>query len=233
MTTDAVRYELREGIAFVGLDDGKVNALSHAVLDALAAALDRAEADARAVVLAGRPDRFSAGFDLAVMRAGPDAVRSLVTRGAEVAMRLYGFPRPVVAACTGHAIAMGAFLLLVADVRLGMHGDFKIGLNEVANGMTVPAFGVELARDRLSKRHFVRATLGAEIYSPVDAVDAGFLDRVTAPERLLPEAGAEAARFGALDRGAYARTKRRLHGASIARIEGSLAEDMRRLAAGE
>ncbi len=227
---DLVQYELREGVARLSLDDGKANAISHAMLDAVNGALDRAEKEAGAVLIAGRPGRFSAGFDLSVMRSGGAAVGELVGGGARLALRLYEFPSPVVAACTGHALAMGAILLLASDTRLGARGDFKLGLNEVAIGMTLPHFGVELARDRLSKRHFTRAVAEAEIYTPEGAVDAGFLDRLEAPEALLDAAQAEAERLAQLSRGAHHGTKLAMRRETIERVREALDREMRGLA---
>lgn len=184
--TDAVVVTTDEhGVVEVHLDDGKANAISPTVVRGLHDALDRAETDGKAVLLVGRPGRFSAGFDLSVMQEGPDEARRLVGSGAELALRIYEFPMPVVMACTGHALAMGAILLLAGDLRIGTEGDFKIGLNEVSIGMPVPIFGTELARDRLTPRHFTRAVSHATIYSPTDAVKAGYLDEVAAPEALL------------------------------------------------
>lgn len=231
MATESVRYELEGRVAVICIDDGKVNALSPAVLAAVGASLDRAEAEAQAVLLSGRPGRFSAGFDLSVMAQGGDAARSLVTAGAELALRLHELPLPVVAACTGHALAMGALLLLASDLRIGASGDFKIGLNEVAIGMTLPLFGVELARERLSPRQLTRAVASAEIYAPEGAREAGFLDRVTRAEDLLDAARTESARLAELPGGAFRNTKRRLHGPTIARIRETLAEDMKRMGA--
>jgi enoyl-CoA hydratase len=233
MSQDHVRYELADGVATVCMDDGKVNALSPALVAALGAAVARAEGEARALVLAGRPGRFSGGFDLAVMGESPEAAGALVTAGAELALRLYGCPCPVVAACTGHAIAMGAVLLLAADVRLGAEGDFKIGLNEVAIRLTLPAFATELARDRLSRRHLTRATLLAELYPPAAAVDAGYLDRLAPLDAVVAEARAEARRLAELAPQAFAGTRRRLRGETIARVRATLAEDMRRVVGGE
>ncbi|MEO8602403.1 MAG: crotonase/enoyl-CoA hydratase family protein, partial [bacterium] len=144
--TELVRYERRDSLALITLDDGKANALSPAVVAAANAAFDRAEAEAvSAVVLSGRAGRFSAGFDLSVMTAGLEALFSLVKSGAELALRLYLFPRPVVIACTGHALAAGAVLLCAADRRIGTAGEFKIGLNEVAIQLPLPVFALELA----------------------------------------------------------------------------------------
>ncbi|MFP6641034.1 MAG: crotonase/enoyl-CoA hydratase family protein [Myxococcota bacterium] len=178
--SELARYSLQNGVAVIGMDDGKANALSHDMLDAVGSALDRAgDEEAGAVVLTGRPGRFSAGFDLSVMRAGDgDAVQALVKKGAQLALRLFESPRPVVLGVNGHALAMGAVLCLAADIRIGTRGEYKIGLNEVAIGMALPAFALVLSKERLSRRHLARATANAEIYLPENAVDAGYLDWV-------------------------------------------------------
>lgn len=225
MSDDIVKTEIQDGVAVIRLDDGKANALSVATQSKIHAALDHAEKEAQSVVLAGRPGRFSGGFDLSVIGSGDaDAMREMVKGGAELAIRLYEYPLPVVVACTGHAIAMGAVLLLSADTRIGVEGDFKIGLNEVAIRMTLPMFAVELARDRLSRRHLQRAVNLAHIYGPAEAVDAGYLDRVVAPEALLASAIAEAKSYEPLDARAHHGTKRNLRGATIERIRASLLE---------
>ena len=231
MTTDLVRYTLEGTTAIVTLDDGKANALSYPMIDALLEALARAEREASALVLTGRPGRFCAGFDLKVMMAGPDAARQLLTRGAELLMKLYGTPLPLVVACTGHAIAGGALVVLTGDVRLGAAGAFRLGLNEVSIGLPVPMLAMELARDRLAPAALPRATLGAQMYAPDEAVTAGYLDAIAPAEELAAHAAAEAARLGALSRLAYRATKERLRGATIARITGSLDADMARLLA--
>lgn len=228
--TDALTYRLDDGIAVLTLDDGKANALSHAILDDLHAALDRAEGEASAVVIAGRPGRFSAGFDLAVMTESTSAMQALVIAGARLLLRLYGFRRPTVAACTGHALAAGALVLLACDERVGGDVPAKIGLNEVAIGIALPVFAVELARERLATTHFGPATLQARIYDPVAAVEAGYLDRVVPSESVISEAVTEARRLSELSRGAYAGSKDVIRRAAIASILGSLEADI--LAAG-
>ncbi len=225
--TDVVQYELSEDVAVLRIDDGKVNALAPQVIAALNAGLDRAEKESKALLIAGRPGRFSAGFDLGVLRSGgAKAAAELVTSGAELAIRIARHPAPVVIACTGHALAMGAILLVAADLRLGATGDFKIGFNEVAIGMTTPVFLMELARDRLSKRHFLRATAQAEIYTPEAAVDAGFLDRVTAPDDVVGAAQREAQRLTELPGPIFCATRARARSAVLDQIEASLAQDM-------
>jgi enoyl-CoA hydratase len=229
MAAETVRYELRDGIAVVTMDDGKANALSHAVIDALHGSLDRAEREARAVLLTGREKRLSGGFDLTVMMSSPEATRNLVTAGAELMLRLYAFPRPVVVACTGHALAAGAILLLVADARIGAEGEFKIGLNEVAIQLTLPIFAMELARDRLSKRHFTAAVTQARIFDPVAAKDAGYLDATVRPELVFETALEHARRLAALPETAFGATKQRERAATVKLIRATLAADIAQL----
>jgi enoyl-CoA hydratase len=226
--SDSVQYELTGDIAILRIDDGKANALDPAIIDSLHDGLRQAEKEAAAVLLTGRAGRFSAGFNLGVLGAGPDMARGLVTAGAELAMHVARHPTPVVIACNGHALAMGAVLLLAPDLRIGASGDFKIGFNEVAIGMTAPVFLVEFARERLSKRHLQRATVQAEIYSPESAVDAGFLDRVVASDDLFAVALEESQRLAQLPRAAFARTRGLARGDVLERIEASLADDMAR-----
>ena len=227
--SEFVQYELSGDVAILRIDDGKANALDPAIIDALHAGLDRAEKEAAAVLLTGRPGRFSAGFNLGVLRdGGLDAARGLVTAGAELALHIARHSAPVVIACNGHALAMGAVLLLAADLRIGASGDFKIGFNEVAIGMTTPVFLVEFARERLSKRHLQRATVQAEMYSPESAVDAGFLDRVLAPDDLFAGSLEESKRLAQLPRAAYASTRGRVREAVLEGIEATLADDMAR-----
>jgi enoyl-CoA hydratase len=223
MSTDALNYELKDEVAALRFDDGKVNALSHTVLDALSDALDRATKDeAKVVTLIGRTGVFCAGFDLSVMRQGPKEAAELLHKGGLLSQRILEWPTPILFAVTGHALAMGAVILCTADERIGAEGDFKIGLNEVAIGMTLPDFALELARERLSRRHFYRATTAAEIYSPAGAMDAGFLDHVVSPDEVVEATLARARDLASrLDPTAYRNTKRA--------IQGDLTERLRRL----
>ncbi|MEM9070930.1 MAG: crotonase/enoyl-CoA hydratase family protein [Myxococcota bacterium] len=227
--TQPVRYVLQDRVAVISIDDGKANALSPAVLTGLAEALDWAESNANAVVIAGRKGRFCAGFDLKLMTSGPKAAGELVKSGAELLMRLYEHPQPVVIACTGHAMAGGAVMLLCADVRIGASGDFKIGLNEVAIGMPMPVFVSELARERLERRALVLATLGASIVDPATAAEIGFLDRVVDEEEVRDAAFAEAARLAKLPKAAYASTKRSIRSPVIAHIRATFEDDLARV----
>ncbi len=224
-----VSYEARGDAALVRMDDGKANALSEALMGELDLALDRAEREAKAVVLTGRAGKFCAGFDLKTMMAGVDQARALVTRGAGTLMRLYLHPQPLVIACSGHALAGGALVLLTGDVRIAARGAFKIGLNEVQIGMPVPVLAMELARDRLEPRFLVRSTLFSEVVDPDAALFAGFVDEVVGEEELLERALAEAGRLSALPRDAYAKTKTILREKTVKYVRDMLATDMARL----
>ena len=202
-----VSYECAEGIARLNLDNGKVNALSPEVIAAFNVALDQAEADRAVVVITGKPGIFSGGYDLKVMTAGPDSAKALVASGSALSRRLLSHPFPVVTVCTGHAIAKGAFLLLSADYRLGVAGPFKIGLNEVAIGMTMHHAGTELARARLTPAAFNRSVINAEMFEPTAAVSAGFLDEVVSPEGLEERAMEVARQLGSLNMTAHRNTK--------------------------
>ncbi len=229
MTTDVLTYTLDQKVAVIRMDDGKANALSVAMIDALLDALTRAEEEASAIVLTGRPERFCAGFDLRVMMSGPEQAKALLGRGSELLLRLYGATVPLVIACTGHAMAGGALVVLTGDTRIGAQGAFKIGLNEVAIGLPVPVLAMEFARSRLTAAELTRATLMAQIYTPDDAMRAGYLDSVVDAEQLLDKAKEEATRLGALARSAFRATKIRLRGVVIADIRARMVEDMRTL----
>ena len=228
-----VRYQLEATTAVIQMDDGKANALSDGMIAELCEALARAEKEARAVVLSGRPDRFCAGFDLKVMMSSPEAARALLTRGADLLVRLYGSPLPIVVACTGHALAGGALVLLTADFRVGAAGAYRIGLNEVSIGLPLPVLGMALVRDRIAPTDLGPSTLRAQIYGPEQAARVGFLDEVVPAPDVVARAREEAARLGAFSRAAYHGTKRRLRSKTIAHILSTLEEDLQTIGRAE
>lgn len=202
-----VSYQLKDGIATIIMDDGKANALSLPMQAELNAALDQAITDKAIVVLGGRAGMFCAGFDLATLTAGGANAVKMLTGGFELAEKLLSFPKPVVIGCTGHALAMGVFLVMCGDYVIGAEGGFKIGANEVAIGLTMPRSAIEICKARLAPAHFQRAMLTSEIYSPANAIAAGFLDKEVAGAFVLAEAQATAERFSKLNMNAYKGTK--------------------------
>jgi enoyl-CoA hydratase len=229
MSSAAVTTERRDGVLVVHLDDGKANALSFDMIAAINAALDDAEGDdeIRAMVLHGRPGKFSAGFDLGVM-FGDDmsAIINLVADGGALVHRLYGSSVPVVAASTGHALAAGALVLLGCDVRVAGDVEAKVGLNEVAIKMVLPDWALTIATDRLSKRHLQRALANARITTPRDAVDVGYIDEVVPADDVLKRAVTVAAELAStLDPSAYQRTIRKMRGPVLDLMEQQIAAD--------
>ena len=219
-TTTLTTYELADGIATIAMDDGKANALSVAMLAELSAAFDRAEADGAVVLLTGRERTFSGGFDL---RTPPEGWPAMVAGGARLAERVLSFPQPVVAACNGNAVAMAGFLLLACDVRIGAAGDFKLGLNEVAIGLTVPWFGIALAEHRLARPYADRCLVTGD---PAGA-RRGTRRRLPRPGRRRPrrlhdEARAEARALAGVDRTAHAATKLRIRERALAGVRAGI-----------
>lgn len=229
MTTDAITTERRDGGVLVcHVDDGKANALSMEIIAGITAAVDEAEADdtVTSMVLHGREGKFSAGFDLAVMRGGDLAAMSeLVSSGGDLVSRIYGAGVPVVAASTGHALAAGALLLLGCDVRVGADVDCKIGLNEVAIGMVLPDWAFTIARARLSNRHLQRSVANARVTGATEATDVGYLDEVVPVEDLLDSAVARAAELATLDPKAYRFTVKKLRGDTLTAMASQIAAD--------
>ena len=227
---ELVQYHHDGTVSTITLDDGKVNALSPAMLAAVNAALDRAEADSGVLVLGGRTGAFSAGFDLGVLRAGGADAAGMVRSGFELSTRLLAFPRPVVVACTGHAVAMGVFLVLSGDYRVGATGRFRLVANEVAIGLTMPEAGIEVLRQRLTPAAFTRALLLSEPFTPQEAVPAGFLDEVVPEVEVSSVAAERAAQFATLDRDAHAVTKRRARKATLDAMRAAIESDAAELA---
>jgi enoyl-CoA hydratase len=213
--SNSVTYGHAEGVSTIVMDDGKVNAMSVSMMGEIDAALDRAEQHDAVVILTGKPGVFSAGFDLSVFKQGYEPTMEMLRVGAALNERILTFPFPVIAACSGHGIAMGSFLLMCADVRIGADGPFKIGMNEVAIGMTLPYFAIEIARQRLAPVYFNRAAILAELYSPKEAIAPGFLDRVVAPDDLLAAARQTASALCKLDMKAHLETKLRVRGSAL------------------
>jgi len=185
---ELIDFTINEKIAVITLKNGKVNAISPQVITEINSALDQAQTAGAVVILSGQAGIFSGGYDLKTMKESSDSAVSLVTAGSTLARRMLSYPFPIIGACTGHAIAKGAFLLLSCDVRIGSIGPFKIGLNEVAIGMTMHQAGVELARNRVPINYLTRSVINAELFSPESAVMAGFLDTVVEPEQLMETA---------------------------------------------
>ncbi len=220
-----VRYEHKESVATIAMDDGKVNVLSIDMLHQINGALDRALEDEAVVLITGRDGVFSAGFDLAVLRSGGTDALRMLRAGFDLAERVLSFPRPVAIACNGHAVAMGVFLLLSGDYRIGTLGPYKITANEVAIGMTMPRAAVEIMKQCLTAAHFNRAAILAETFTPADAIEAGFLDNAVEASELCDAARQVAIAMTTLDMPAHRATKLRARHSSLSALKDAIHAD--------
>lgn len=203
-----IHYDITDGIALIQLDDGKKNAITLEAAQELLAAVEKAQADANAIVIAGRPGAFCAGFDMAVMTSGDQAaVKALGTTGGRIVHSLYGTGQPTVAACTGHAFTVGALWLLACDTRIGEAGDFKLGMTETAVGVPLTPWSMEPLKARLAPTHFVSVVAQSRILDPESAVAAGFLDEVVPAGEAIDRALAVATRLAQLPARAYGMNK--------------------------
>ena len=214
-----------DGVARITLDDGKVNALSPEMIADIEQALAAAASAGAVTVLKGRAGIFSAGFDLKTFKLGLEPGVAMVRAGAELVLRVLAHPRPVITACTGHAYPAGAFLMMAADTRFGVSGAWQIGMNEVAIGLTIPRFAIELARHKLAPQGFAKLTTAA-MFGPEEAMRLGYLDRVVDASELDAAVDAEVARVRMLDMTSYVATKARVNEHAITAIRTAIDEEM-------
>lgn len=222
----AVQYGLADTIATIRIDDGKRNALSPSVLREIYAALDRAEADKATVILTGRESVFSAGFDLNVMKTGGRKALGMLRLGYALTARVLAYPHPVIVACNGHCLAMGAFLMLSADYIVGTRGDFRIAANEVAIGLPMPRVAAAMLEHRLTPAAYQRAVVLSEYFGTEAALQAGFFDELVDPADLQDRSAALAKEFTSLFPHAHRISKRRIRKTLLRRIRRRLPLDL-------
>ena len=219
----SLTLELQDNVAVLTHDDGKRNVFSPAAIRDFHEALDEIEAKSASLMWLGREGCFSAGFDLKVISIGDtDAAAAMVKAGGALAFRIFTFPHPVVCAVTGHCLALGSVMLVCADKRVGIEGDYKYGLNETAIDMDLPAFGYEPAVYRLAEAHRFESIVAAQIHSPESAMAAGFLDEVVPSTALVDRAMEHASRLGALPQRAFAANKLLSRSIPIERIRAAM-----------
>ena len=225
--TDLVTLKINEDVAEITMDDGKANVLSHSMFDQLNEAFDAAEKEKAIVILKGRDGLFSGGFDLKELSKGPKEALELTSVGSRFARRILSFSTPVIGLSTGHCIAMGAFLMLACDYRVGVQGQFKIGLNETLIGMTMHDFGIELARYRIPLNYFSRSVINAELYTPSNAIEAGFYDAVIKVESMETNISEITQNFKNLNMSAFVGTKIKSRRSLLKTLDECIENDMK------
>ena len=214
-----------DDISIITLDDGKANVFSPNMIQDVNECLDKVPLESGALIITGRQGMFSAGFDLKIISAGDfQATMDMSLSGFKLLSRLFSFPRPILAACSGHGIALGTFLLCCCDYRIGVKGDFMIGANEMRTNMVIPIPILELINHRISSSHKYRAILGAEMYSIENGIDAGLIDEVVDPGNLMETAMLKAKDLASMGHPSYTLTKELLIREPLQKINDAISD---------
>jgi enoyl-CoA hydratase len=195
-------------ISTITLDDGKANVFSSKMSQDINQCLDEVATEEGCLIITGKEGMFSAGLDLKTIQSGDtDKIIEMSTAAFKLLARIFSFPRPVIAACSGHGIALGTFLLCCCDYRIGVKGDFMIGANEMRTNMVIPDPILELIKFRVAQSHKYRAILGAEMYSIDKALEAGLLDEIVSPDDLAKTINEKAKDLATMGHPSYTMTK--------------------------
>ncbi|MEM6705205.1 MAG: crotonase/enoyl-CoA hydratase family protein [Acidobacteriota bacterium] len=218
-----VTLKVRDDIAVLQIDDGKRNVVNHEVLAELEELWAEAEQNASAIVLKGREGCFCAGYDIRVMTGGDrEASARLGKRGGRMAERIYSCPKPVVGLTQGHCFTIGLVWLAGCDVRIAEQGDFRLGMTEVALGVTLSGWALEAMRDRVRPVHRIAALQHSTQYLPEGALEAGFVDEVVASGDGFEAALAKAKALAELPAEAYGQTKLALRDSMLQAMRAGL-----------
>ena len=216
----------KEGdISIITLDDGKANVFSPEMSNQLNTCLDQVDSESGCLIITGRDGMFSAGLDLKVIQSGDvDRIVEMSSSAFKLLARIFSFPRPVIAACSGHGIALGTFLICCCDYRIGIKGDYMLGANEMRTNMVIPTPILELIKFRVNDSHKYRAVLGAEMYNFNQAQEAGLIDDVVEIDNLMTAAKDKAKDLATMGHPSYTMTKELFIAEPMAKINEALKE---------
>ena len=208
MSEKIATIKKEDDISIITLNDGKANVFSPEMSNQLNACLDEVDTESGCLIITGREGMFSAGLDLKIIQSGDvDRIVEMSSNAFKLLARIFSFPRPVIAACSGHGIALGTFLICCCDYRIGIKGDFMLGANEMRTNMVIPLPILELIKFRVAQSHKYRAVLGAEMYTLENAIDAGLMDEVVESDNLMKVALEKAKDLSTMGHPAYSMTK--------------------------
>lgn len=222
--SEYANISITDGIATITLNDGKANAFSFAMMEALSACMDKAEAEADVIILTAQGRAMCAGFDLGVMKEDPERVPDMVGNGGKLLTRLFACLKPTIIAAPGHGIAAGGLLMLAADYRIAAEGEARFGLNESAIGMVLPDYGYQLAAFRINNKYLDASFVGAELLDVPTAIKAGFLDEAVPADGLMARALEKAKAMQQLHPKAYAGNKKLVRSAVTEKLTAGLAK---------
>lgn len=196
-------------ISIIKLDDGKANAFSYDMLTQVNELLAKVPRDSGALVITGRDGLFSGGFDLKTLAAGDmEKITKMVHLGYRLLLELYSFDRPIIAAVSGHSIALGLFVTCSADYRVAIDGKYICQANEVRNNMDIPTQIMEILKARVNKNYFYPAVFHSDAYSVQDSIEVGFIDEVVPQTEFMDRVMEKAKELATLPHPFYANTKK-------------------------
>jgi len=226
---EKVTYSLKEGIAHITMDDGKANSMNWIFFEEMGKYMDQAENEgAKVLVITGRPGFFSGGLDLKLLPTlSATEMGDFATTFARTMLRVFSFPVPTIAACTGHAVAGGAMLTFACDRRFAIDGLYRIQMNETLIGIPLPNWMFLIARSAIPSRWRNEALLHARAYNPKEALERGILDAVAKDaDSLAAQVKAATAELLSLNLRAYAASKRNWRQAEIEHVLNLLKKDL-------
>lgn len=225
MSEKIATIKKEDDISIITLDDGKANVFSPEMSNQLNACLDQVDTESGCLIITGREGMFSAGLDLKVIQSGDvDRIVEMSSSAFKLLARIFSFPRPVIAACSGHGIALGTFLICCCDYRIGIKGDYMLGANEMRTNMVIPTPILELIKFRVNDSHKYRAVLGAEMYNFNQAQEAGLIDDVVEIDNLMTASKVKAKDLATMGHPSYTMTKELFIAEPMAKINEALKE---------
>ena len=225
MSEKIATLKKEEDISILTLDDGKANVFSSKMSQQVNDCLDQVETEKGCLIITGKDGMFSAGLDLKTIQSGDmDLIMEMSANAFKLLARIFSFPRPVIAACSGHGIALGTFLICCCDYRIGVKGDYLLGANEMRTNMVIPTPILELIKFRVNNSHKYRAVLGAEMYTLDQAQEAGLMDDVVSPENLMKVAKEKAKDLASMGHPSYTITKELFIAEPMSKINEAMKE---------
>ena len=196
-------------ISIIKLDDGKANAFSYDMLSHVNELLTKVPRDSGALVITGREGLFSGGFDLKTLATGDmEKITKMVQLGYRLLLELFSFDRPIVAAVSGHSIALGLFVTCSADYRIAIDGKYVCQANEVRNNMDIPTQIMEIIKARVNKKYFYPAVYHSDAYSVQESIEVGYIDEVVSEDQFMERVMEKAKELATLPHPFYANTKK-------------------------
>ena len=209
MTDSIATLSKEHDISIIKLDDGKANAFSYDMLSQVNDLLKKVPRDSGALVITGREGLFSGGFDLKTLATGDmEKITKMVQLGYRLLLELFSFDRPIIAAVSGHSIALGLFVTCSADYRIAIDGKYVCQANEVRNNMDIPTQIMEIIRARVNKKYFYSAVYHSDAYSVQDSIEVGYIDEVVSEDQFMKRVMEKAKELATLPHPFYANTKK-------------------------